>query len=60
MRRPRREFRMLVFAGRTLADISRSLVSLAIMIRLGLLVGFRFHNDIGSIRAGRALITAFG
>jgi hypothetical protein len=51
---------MLVFAGRTLADISRSLVSLAIMIRLGLLVGFRFHNDIGSIRAGRALITAFG
>ena len=37
--------RSAVLAGRTLADISRSLVSLAIMIGLGLLVGFRFHND---------------
>jgi ABC-2 type transport system permease protein/oleandomycin transport system permease protein len=52
--------RSAVLAGRTLADISRSLVSLAIMIGLGLLVGFRFHNDIGSIVAGLALIVAFG
>ncbi len=52
--------RSAVLAGRTLADISRSLVSLAIMIGLGLLVGFRFHNDAGSIIAGIALIVAFG
>lgn len=52
--------RSAVLAGRTLADISRSLVSLAIMIGLGLLVGFRFHNDAGSIIAGLALIVAFG
>jgi len=52
--------RSAVLAGRTLADISRSLVSLAIMIGLGLLVGFRFHSDTGSIIAGLALIIAFG
>jgi ABC-2 type transport system permease protein/oleandomycin transport system permease protein len=52
--------RSAVLAGRTLADISRSLVSLAIMIGLGLLVGFRFNNDAGSIVAGIALIVAFG
>jgi ABC-2 type transport system permease protein/oleandomycin transport system permease protein len=52
--------RSAVLAGRTLADVSRSLVSLAIMIGLGLLVGFRFHSDAGSIVAGLALIVAFG
>jgi ABC-2 type transport system permease protein/oleandomycin transport system permease protein len=52
--------RSAVLAGRTLADISRSLVSLGIMIGLGLLVGFRFHNDAASIIAGLALIVAFG
>jgi len=52
--------RSAVLAGRTLADISRSLVSLTIMVGLGLLVGFRFHSDIGSIIAGLALIIAFG
>lgn len=52
--------RSAVLAGRTLADISRSLVSLAIMIALGLLVGFRFHSDAGSIIIGIAVILAFG
>lgn len=52
--------RSAVLAGRTLADISRSLMSLAIMVGLGLLVGFRFHNDAGSIVAGLALVLAFG
>jgi ABC-type transport system involved in multi-copper enzyme maturation permease subunit len=36
--------RSAVLAGRTLADLSRSLFSLAIMVGLGLLVGFRFHS----------------
>lgn len=52
--------RSAVLAGRTLADISRSVVSLAIMIGLGLLVGFRFNNDVGSILAGLALTITFG
>ena len=46
--------RSAVLAGRTLADLSRSLLSLAIMVVLGLLVGFRFHSDAGSILAGLA------
>jgi ABC-2 type transport system permease protein len=52
--------RSAVLAGRTLADLSRSLLSLAIMVVLGLLVGFRFHSDAGSIIAGMALIMLFG
>lgn len=52
--------RSAVLAGRTLADISRSVVSLAVMVGLGLLVGFRFHNDAGSIMAGLALVILFG
>ena len=52
--------RSAVLAGRTLADLSRSLLSLAIMVGLGLLVGFRFHSDAGSIIAGMALVIAFG
>jgi len=45
--------RSAVLAGRTLADLSRSVLSLAIMIGLGLLVGFRFHASAGSILAQR-------
>jgi ABC-2 type transport system permease protein/oleandomycin transport system permease protein len=52
--------RSAVLAGRTLADISRSVVSLGIMVGLGVLVGFRFHNDAGSIIAGLALVLVFG
>jgi ABC transporter DrrB family efflux protein len=52
--------RSAVLAGRTLADLSRSLLSLAIMVVLGLLVGFHFHAGAGSIIAGMALIMVFG
>ncbi len=52
--------RSAVLAGRTLADLSRSLFSLALMVGLGLLVGFRFHTGVASIVAGVALIIAFG
>jgi len=52
--------RSAVLAGRTLADLSRSLLSLAIMVVLGLLVGFHFHAGVGSIIAGMALIMVFG
>jgi ABC transporter DrrB family efflux protein len=52
--------RSAVLAGRTLADLSRSIFSLALMIGLGLLVGFRFHAGWAPITAGIALIIAFG
>ncbi len=52
--------RSAVLAGRTLADLSRSVFALALMVGLGLLVGFRFHSSIGSIAGGLALVLVFG
>lgn len=52
--------RSAVLAGRTLADLARSLLSLAIMVGLGLAVGFRFHNDVTAVLAGLMLIVGFG
>jgi ABC-2 type transport system permease protein/oleandomycin transport system permease protein len=52
--------RSAVLAGRTLADLSRSVFSLAVMVGLGLLVGFRFHSSVPRILAGMALILLFG
>lgn len=52
--------RSAVLAGRTLADLSRSLISLAIMVGLGLAVGFRFHASAAPILAGMALVITFG
>ena len=46
--------------GRTLADLSRSVLALAFIIGLGVLVGFRFHNNAAACLAGVALIIAFG
>jgi ABC-2 type transport system permease protein/oleandomycin transport system permease protein len=40
--------RSAFLAGRTLADICRSVLALAFIIGLGLAVGFRFHNSIGA------------
>jgi ABC transporter DrrB family efflux protein len=52
--------RSAVLAGRTLADLARSVFSLALMVGLGLLVGFSFHAGIGAIVAGLALVIFFG
>jgi ABC transporter DrrB family efflux protein len=52
--------RSAVLAGRTLADLSRSVLSLAVMVGLGLAVGFRFHSSTPRILAGMGLIIAFG
>jgi ABC transporter DrrB family efflux protein len=52
--------RSAVLAGRTLADLSRTIFSLTVMIGLGLLVGFRFDSTTSKIIAGIALILAFG
>ena len=52
--------RSAVLAGRTLADLSRSMFSLGVMVGLGLLVGFHFHAGVGAILGGLAIILAFG
>ena len=52
--------RSAVLAGRTLADLARSVFALALMVGLGLLVGFSFHAGVGSIIAGLALVIVFG
>jgi ABC transporter DrrB family efflux protein len=52
--------RSAVLAGRTLADLSRAFVSLAIMVGLGLAVGFRFNASIPSILGGLGLVILFG
>ena len=52
--------RSAVLAGRTLADLSRSVFSLAVMVGLGLAVGFRFHAGAGEILAGLVIVLAFG
>lgn len=53
--------RSAVLTGRSLTDLIRGAISLAIMVGLGLAVGFRFHDtDAGRIVAGMLLILAFG
>jgi ABC transporter DrrB family efflux protein len=52
--------RSAVLTGRSLTDLARSVISLAIMVGLGLAVGFRFHSDAGRIAVGMLLILAFG
>lgn len=52
--------RSAVLAGRTLADLSRALLSLAIMVGLGYAVGFRFGTTVPSILGGLAIVVAFG
>jgi ABC transporter DrrB family efflux protein len=52
--------RSAVLAGRTLADLSRSVFSLALMVGLGLLVGFSFHGSLGAVFGGLALVIVFG
>ncbi len=52
--------RPAVLAGRTLADLGRSVFSLALMVGLGLLVGFHFHGSVGEILGGLALVIVFG
>jgi len=52
--------RSAVLTGRSLTDLARSVISLAVMTGLGAAVGFRFHSDAGPILAGMLLILAFG
>jgi ABC transporter DrrB family efflux protein len=52
--------RSAVLAGRTLADVGTNTVSLALMIVVGLLVGFNFTSSPPEVVAGIALLLLFG
>ncbi len=52
--------RSAFLAGRTLADLSRSAAAFAVIVGLGVAVGFRFHASAGSCLGGIALVIAFG
>lgn len=52
--------RPAVLAGRTLADVARSALSLGVMVALGIAVGFRFDNGPGAVLGGLGLVVAFG
>ncbi len=52
--------RSAVLTGRSLTDLVRYVISLAVMVGLGIAVGFRFHSDAGRILLGMLLILAFG
>jgi ABC-2 type transport system permease protein/oleandomycin transport system permease protein len=52
--------RSAVLAGRTLADVATNMLSLAIMLIVGLLVGFSFQAGALEIIAGVGLLLLFG
>jgi ABC-2 type transport system permease protein/oleandomycin transport system permease protein len=52
--------RSAVLAGRTLADVSRNIITLAIVTAVGTLAGFRFHNGAAAALAAMILILVFG
>jgi ABC transporter DrrB family efflux protein len=52
--------RAAILAARTLADLVRLGYTIALIIGLGLLVGFRFHNGWLQILAGAGLALLFG
>ncbi len=51
--------RVAVLAGRTLADLVRNLVVVAVMIGVGFAVGFRSANGAAGLLAALALVVAF-
>ncbi|MEX2195228.1 MAG: ABC transporter permease [Thermoleophilaceae bacterium] len=52
--------RAAVLAGRTLADVATNVLSLAVMIGVGLLVGFNFDSPFYEILGGVGMMLLFG
>lgn len=52
--------RIAVIAGRTLSDTIRNLISMLIMISVGILLGFRFHNGFWGAIAMIGILLLFG
>ncbi|MDQ3306188.1 MAG: ABC transporter permease, partial [Actinomycetota bacterium] len=52
--------RSALLTGRTLADVVTNMFSVAVMVVVGLLVGFRFTTSVVEVLAGLGVILAFG
>jgi len=52
--------RSAVLVGRTLADLARNAFALALMLLVGLLIGFSFDDTLPRVAAAIALIVLFG
>ena len=52
--------RSAVLAGRTMADLVRNILVVALMTGVGFAVGFRIHNGVGGLFAGMLLVLLFG
>ena len=52
--------RSAVLAGRTLADLTRNLFVIVLMVLVGFAVGFRVHSNVLAVLAGMLLVLLFG
>jgi len=52
--------RAAVVAGRTFADVTRNIMVILIMLIVGELIGFRFHNGLGYGLLGLLVVLLFG
>jgi ABC transporter DrrB family efflux protein len=52
--------RSAVLAGRTIADLSRNVFVVVLMVVVGFIVGFRVHSNILALLAGMLLVLLFG
>jgi ABC transporter DrrB family efflux protein len=52
--------RSAVLIGRTLADATRNLIALAVLLAVGTLVGFRFHNGVLPAIEALAVVLVIG
>jgi ABC transporter DrrB family efflux protein len=52
--------RSAVLAGRTLADLTRNVFVVMLMVAVGFLVGFRIHTDVLGLIGGIVLLLGFG
>ena len=52
--------RLAVLSGRTVADAMRGVITNTVIIVMGLIIGFRFHNGLGWALAAFVLVLFFG
>jgi ABC-2 type transport system permease protein/oleandomycin transport system permease protein len=52
--------RSAVLAGRTLADLTRNVFVIVLMVLVGFAVGFRVHSSVFAVIAGMLLVLLFG
>jgi len=52
--------RSAVLVGRTIADLTRSIVAMSMVVGVGLLLGFRFHGSVAAAIGAGVLALSFG